>query len=129
MRVIRRTLLAGAVAGAALVLTAGQSLAHECVNASKQNQAAGVQLVFTEDGDVVWISAGLQKRIDAGVVDPATGEGFHGLVGVDLDGDGVADVSTFIVGPDDELPDAAQWNGATCRGIVNIETFFTTCLS
>jgi hypothetical protein len=129
MRTIRRVLVAGAAASAALVLAAGPSLAHECVNVSKQNQAAGVQVVLSEDGGIVWVSHGLQKRIDAGLVDPNTGEGFHGLIGLDLDGDGVTDVSTFIVGPNDELPDAAQWSGATCRGIINIETFFSTCLS
>jgi hypothetical protein len=129
MAVIRRALVAGTAAGAALVLTAGPSLAHECVNISKQNQAAGVQVVFTEGQDEpVWISQGVQKRIAAGVIDPATGEGFHGLIGFDFDGDNVADLSTYIVGPEDELPDAAQWGGATCRGIINIETLFTVCL-
>jgi hypothetical protein len=43
-------------------------------------------------------------------------------VGIDVDGDGVADVSTYIVGPDDELPATAQENGSPDHGIVNICT-------
>ena len=72
----------------------------------------------------MWISAGLQKRIDAGQVDLETGDGFHGHLGIDFDGDGVADMSTFIVGPDDEIPETAQENGAPCLGIVNFEQAF-----
>ena len=78
----------------------------------------------------VWISNGLQRRIDQGVVDPLTGEGFHGLIGFDLDGDGVADVSTWVgVGPEGtEIPDNAQENGPACRGLTNLFVYLTTCV-
>lgn len=99
------------------------------MNASK-NQAAGVQLVIdVNTGAIVWTSKGLQQRIERGVVDPDTGEGFSGLLGLDLDGDGAVDVSTYIVGPNAEIPDAAQFNGAVCHGVINLEVFFTQCLS
>ena len=107
-----------------LVLAAGPAFAHQCVNASKKNQAAGVQIIFGEGDDPLWVSKGLQKRIDNGVVDLETGEGFHGLVGVDVTGDGKVDFAVYIVGPNDEIPLPAQTNGADCHGIVNVEEFF-----
>jgi hypothetical protein len=55
---------------------------------------------------------------------PSSRSGFHGLVGFDIDGDGQADVSTYIVGPNDALPEVAQINGAACHGIVPIEDLF-----
>jgi hypothetical protein len=66
----------------------------------------------------------VQKRIDQGLIDLSTGEGFHGQIGLDFDGDGAVDVSSFIVGPEDEVPVQAQQNGAACHGIVNIGDFF-----
>jgi len=117
------------VAPALLVLAAGPGSAHECVNASKQNIAAGVQVVLNDQDEIVWLTKGLQNRIDQGLVDPETGEGFHGLVGFDIDGDGAADVATYIVGPNDEIPEQAQENGATCQGIINIGVWFEECLS
>ena len=75
----------------------------------------------------MWVSKGLQGRIDRGLVDPATGEGFSGLIGFDVDGDGAADFATFIVGPNDEIPLQAQMNGATCKGIVNIGVWLEQC--
>ena len=53
------------------------------------------------------------------------GVGFHGLIGLDLDSDGATDVSTYIVGPNDELPNQAQQNGAQCHGVINIGEFFS----
>ena len=35
-------------------------------------------------------------------------------MGLDFDGDAVADVSTYIVGPGDEIPVNAQSNGDPC---------------
>lgn len=99
------------------------------MNASK-NQAAGVQLVIdVNTGAIVWTSKGLQQRIERGVVDPDTGEGFSGLLGLDLNGDGAVDVSTYIVGPNMELPEQAQFNGPACHGVTNVEVFFTLCVS
>ncbi|MEV0274084.1 hypothetical protein AB0H43_35375 [Hamadaea sp. NPDC050747] len=125
-----RRLATVAMGAAVLLLAAGPAYAHECVNASKKNQAAGVQVVVSADtGEVVWVSNGLQHRIDQGLVNPDTGEGFSGLLGFDLNGDAVADVSTFIVGPEMEIPEQAQFNGPACRGITNIEIFFSQCVS
>jgi hypothetical protein len=129
MRFIQRGFVGLLVTGAAVVLTAGPVMAHECVNASKQNQAAGVQVVIGENDEVVWASNGVLKRIDQGLINPDTGEGFHGLLGFDFDGDAVADVSTWIVGPEDELPEQAQFNGPPCRGVTNIGVYFTECVS
>jgi hypothetical protein len=122
-------LLATAAAGLAIVVGAGTSIAHECVNASKKNQSAGVQVVF--DGETfqpVWMTAGLEKRVEQGMVDMDSGEGFRGLIGIDFDGDLVADVATYIVGPTGEIPLKAQFNGQPCKGITNIDTFFTECM-
>ena len=124
---VRRPLLVGAAAVAAIGLGAAPAMAHECVNASKKNQAAGVQIVMDETFSPIWISKGLQQRIDKGLVDLESGEGFHGLMGIDLDGDGAVDVATYFVGPNGEIPQNAQWNGPTCKGIVNFETWLAEC--
>lgn len=129
MTINRRLAVAAIAAPAVLVLAAGPGTAHECVNASKKNQAAGVQLVVNDQDEVVWATRGLQNRIDQGLVDPDTGEGFHGLIGFDLDGDDAADLATYIVGPEAEIPLQAQTNGATCKGIVNIGVWFEECMS
>jgi len=130
IRTARRLGTAAAVGAFALLVGAGPAFAHECVNASKQNQAAGVQIVIDANtGEAVWVSNGLAHRIDQGLIDPDTGAGFSGLVGFDLDGDAVADVSTFIVGPEMEIPEQAQFNGPACHGITNIEVFFSQCVS
>lgn len=128
MRRLARVLGVGMASGATMVLVAAPALAHQCVNASKQNQAAGVQVVVDgATGEIVWTTVGLANRLDRGLVGP-DGEGFHGLVGIDFDGDTVADIATFIVGPGSEIPRTAQDSGDPCRGITNIETFFTVCV-
>ncbi|HET6968004.1 MAG TPA: hypothetical protein VFI44_06985 [Ornithinibacter sp.] len=107
---------------------AAPAMAHQCVNASKANQAAGVQVVIdATTGEIVWTTRGLANRFDQGLVGP-DGEGFHGLVGLDFDGDMVVDMATFIVGPGDQIPLNAQSNGDPCHGITNIETFFAECV-
>ncbi|HWJ11282.1 MAG TPA: hypothetical protein VNS46_18015 [Nocardioides sp.] len=121
--ILRAAAVLGTTAGLVLV-TSGVASAHECVNISKKNQAAGVQIVFGDGDAPVWVSAGLQRRIDAGLVDLETGEGFHGLIGIDFDGDSVADVATYIVGPDGEIPSQAQDRGAPCAGVVDFEALF-----
>ena len=79
-------MLVGSVAVAtALIASAGSALATECANADKPVDA-GVQVVIGPEG-VVWATPGLEKRFGKGLVDPATGEGFHGLVGFDVDGE------------------------------------------
>jgi hypothetical protein len=118
---------AGAVTG--IVLMAGPAAAFECTNASKKYADSGAQIVFGADDEVLYISKGLVNRIDQGIVDFESGEGFHGLIAFDIDGDGVADASTWIgVGPDGEIPLEAQFRGPACRGLTNLGILFEQCL-
>lgn len=121
---------AGVVVVTTIALAAGPAAAHECINASKNanNPAAGAQIVFGEGDDPLYITKGLQNRIERGIVDPEDGSGFHGIVAFDIDGDGIADGHTFLVGPDAEIPDQAQMNGPACKGITNIDVYFEECL-
>ena len=120
---VRRGVLSTIAAVAVTVVGAGPALASDCTNASKPAQA-GVQVILGPDDTIEWTTPGVAVRIDHGLIDPNTGAGFHGLVGFDIDGDGQADVSTYIVGPNDALPEVAQINGAACHGIVPIEDLF-----
>ena len=122
--------LTGTVVGMTLVLSA-PAFAHECFNVSKNehNPGAGAQVVLGPDDEIVSATNGVVNRIEHGLIDPETGEGFHGIIAFDEDGDGVADASTYIVGPNDEIPEQAQERGAECAGIVNIEYYFETCLA
>jgi hypothetical protein len=127
---MRRMLRAVALGGAASLMLASTVLASHCVNASKV-PAAGAQVVLNvATNEIVWTTRGLTTRFAQGLVDPVTGEGFHGLLGLDFDGDGVADLTVwFGVGPDgDEVSPQAQLNGPACRGVTNIETFLAACL-
>jgi len=127
--IIKRALVmtTGVVGG--LVLMAGPALAHECTNASKKYADSGAQLVFGPNDEVLFISRGLENRISQGIVDFETGEGFHGIIAFDVDGDGVADASTWIgVGPEGEVPLEAQFRGPACRGLTNIGVYFEQCL-
>ena len=111
------------------VLVAGPALAHECINASKKDQSAGAQVIFGANDEVLFISKGLENRIAQGIVDFDTGAGFHGLIAFDIDGDGLADASTwFGVGPEGEIPLEAQFRGPACRGLTNIGIYFEQCL-
>jgi hypothetical protein len=127
MKFTSRIALAGIATTSSLVFVAAPALAHECTNASKP-VPAGVQVVLGPTG-VEWTTPGLEARIAQGLVNPDTGEGFHGLIGFDFDGDGSVDFSTYIVGPDDEIPQLAQFNGPACRGITNVEVYFSECAS
>ena len=113
---------------AVAVLAAGPVLAGHCTNADK-NPAAGVQVTISFVTGQVTVSSGLQHRIDQGLVDPITFEGFSGLAGFDVTGDNVADLTTYIVGPNFEIPPQAQLNGAACHGVVSIEAFIAECLT
>lgn len=117
--------LAGLAAASAFLLGAAPALATECVNASKP-QAAGIQVLLGPAG-IVWSTPGVATRISQGLINPDTGEGFHGLVAFDFDGDGTIDFSTYVVGPDDEIPELAQFNGPSCHGITNVGIYFTEC--
>jgi len=112
------------------VVIAAPALAHQCTNASKSDPAAGAQIVFGPDEQPIFITQGLLSRIDRGLVDAETGEGFHGIIAFDLDGDGAADVSTWIgVGPDGQIPLEAQFAGAACRGLTNVGVYLTQCVN
>ena len=127
-KTIRRLLLGVVTFLALVVLAAGPVLAGHCTNADK-NPAAGVQVTINLVTGQITVSSGLQQRIDQGIVDPITFEGFSGLAGFDVTGDNVADVTTYIVGPNFEIPPQAQLNGATCHGVISIEAFLTDCLT
>jgi hypothetical protein len=34
----------------------------------------------------------------------------------------------YIVGPEDEIPEVAQFNGPACHGITNVEEYFAECV-
>jgi hypothetical protein len=126
---LRRSTLVGAITLVLSILIAAPAVAFECTNASKKDPAAGAQIVFGPNGEVLFITEGLQSRIDQGLVDPETGEGFHGQIAFDEDGDGVADASTYIgVGPDGEIPLEAQFRGPACRGLTNLGILFEQCV-
>ena len=126
---MRRPITAAFLGIVASLAIASSALAHECVNASKSDQAAGAQILVGPTGQIVWMTEGLANRLAQGVVDPATGADFHGLIAFDADGDGNADYSTWIdVGPDGEVPLVAQLSGPMCRGLTNLFLFFTECV-
>jgi hypothetical protein len=114
------------VAVLATLAMAGTAYADHCTNAQRDahDPSKGVQVVIdTTDGSIESANAGVVNRVNQGLIDPATGEGFHGNVGLDLDGDGTVDVMTYMVGPEgDALPDTAIANGSPDHGIVPIET-------
>jgi hypothetical protein len=113
----------------ASILLAVPVMAHECINVSKSDPAAGAQLVFGVNNEVLYISRGLATRVEQGLIDFETGEGFHGLIAFDIDGDGVADLSTWIgVGPEGEIPLEAQFRGPACRGLTNIGIYMEQCV-
>lgn len=127
---MRRPLTATFLGIVASLLIASSALAHECINASKSDQAAGAQaLIDANTGEILWMTEGLANRLAQGVVDPDTSEGFHGLVAFDATADGVADFSTWIdVGPDGEIPLVAQLSGPACKGLTNLFLYITVCV-
>jgi hypothetical protein len=113
----------------ASLLIASTALGFECTNVSKSRPSAGAQVVFGVNGEILFVTKGLANRIEQGLVDPESGEGFHGQAAFDLDGDGVADASVYFgVGPDGEIPLNAQLKGPACRGLTNIGIYFEQCL-
>ena len=127
---MRRPLTAMVLGLVASLMIASSALAHECTNASKSDPGAGAQaLIDANTGEILWTTEGLAARLANGVVDPNSSEGFHGLVAFDVDGDGIADFSTWIgVGPDGEVPLVAQLSGPACRGLTNLFLYFTVCV-
>lgn len=127
---MRRPITAAFLGIVASLAIASSALAHECINASKSDQAAGAQaLIDSNTGEILWITEGLANRLTKGVVDPVTGEGLHGQIAFDATGDGIADFSTWVeVGPDGEIPLVAQLSGPACRGLTNLFLYFTVCV-
>ena len=125
---MHRRFLAVVAAVVASIAFSTVALANECVNASKQPDAGAQAIISFVTGEVEVLTEGLQRRIDQGLVDPATGEGFHGLIGFDFNGDGIVDATSYIVGPDDHIPELAQFNGPACHGVTNIGVFFSECV-
>ena len=77
---------------------------------------AGEKAVVNDSG-VVSISTSWQNQLDHGkTVDQLHG----GYLGIDLNGDGVADADTYA-DPHGEIPEQAQSRGAACHGVVSIE--------
>jgi len=117
---MKKLLLGIATASVATVLLTGTASAFHCTNVSKdaKNPGAGAQVVIDANTDeIVSATKGVEKRVEKGLIDPETGEGYHGLIGLDFDGDGQPDASTYIVTPNDVLPDTAIENGSPDHGI------------
>jgi hypothetical protein len=108
------------------VVFAGTAFADHCTNIQRDQHdpSKGVQVVLDVSGDEASIESanqGVINRVNRGIIDPATGEGFHGLIGLDFDGDQHVDVMTYQVGPEgDALPETAIENGSPDHGIVDI---------
>lgn len=126
MRRILRAIVLGATAS---LLLASTAFASHCVNASKPPAAGAQVLIDFVAGEITWAN-GVTTRIEQGLIDPETGEGYRGQIAFDLDGDGNADVSTWVgVGPEGHaLPGQAMVNGPACQGVTDIETFLAECL-
>jgi hypothetical protein len=125
---VRRGILSTALGVLATLVFTSTVLGFECSNVSKSDPTAGAQVVIGPAGEILFVTPGLASRIERGMVDPETGEGFHGQVALDIDGDGVADFSIFMVGPSGEIPLQAQLNGPACRGLTNLGLYFEQCL-
>lgn len=111
----KRSIATLAVAVTSLAAAAPAALAFDCGNASKP-VGAGEKAVVSETG-VVSISKSWQNQLDHGkTVDQLHG----GFLGIDLNGDGIADADTYA-NPHGEIPQQAQQNGAACHGVTSIE--------
>lgn len=125
---MKRSIFVSAVAMLISVLIAAPALAHECTNASKSDPMAGAQVLIGSQDQILWATNGVMKRMEKGVLSE-DGDGFHGIIAFDIDGDGVADASTWIgVGPEGEVPLVAQLKGPACRGLTNIGIYLTQCV-
>ncbi|HEX6299944.1 MAG TPA: hypothetical protein VF148_05740 [Acidimicrobiia bacterium] len=125
---MRRSIFVATAATLISILIAAPALAHSCTNASKSDPMAGAQVLIGAEDQILWASQGVLNRIEQGLFGP-DGEGFHGIVAFDLDGDGEADASTWIgVGPDGQVPVVAQLKGPACRGLTNVGIYLTECV-
>ena len=126
---VRTRRMAGVMGGLlASLLIASTALGFECTNISKSDPSAGAQVIIGPGDEIVWVTPGLARRLERGLIGP-NGEGFHGIIAFDFDGDGHADASTYVgVGPDGEIPLTAQLAGPACRGMTNLGIVFEQCL-
>lgn len=115
----KRGAVVGAIVAGVVILGAGTAGAHQCTNVSKPT-LAGAQVILDAEGNIASATKGVLNRVERGIIDADSGEGYHGLVAFDSDGDGIADVMTYIVGPNAEIPLQAQQNGSPDHGIVNL---------
>jgi hypothetical protein len=124
--VLRKALVGMGIGLAGPVAFAGTAFADHCTNIQRDQHdpSKGVQVILDVSGaepSIEWANQGVLNRVNNGIIDPETGEGFHGLIGYDVDGDQTVDVMTYQVGPDgDALPDTAIDNGSPDHGIVDI---------
>jgi len=128
---MRRPIIATLLALTTSLAIASSALAFDCTNVSKSDPMDGAQiLVDGTTGELLWATPGVVERLQRGVIDPETAEGFHGIIAIDYTGDGIADISTwFGVGPDGtEIAEPALLNGPVCRGLTSLELYFTRCL-
>jgi hypothetical protein len=127
MRLVRRSAAVAVATVTMLTVGAGSALAHECVNPDKQ-AGAGAQVIIdanNEDALPTFANPGIEQRFMSGVT---TEDTFRGLIGIDLDSDGTADLTTWIVGKYGEIPLTAQMSGAECHGVINMGTYFEVCM-
>jgi len=120
--IMNKTIAGAILSAGTLAIFAGPALAEHCYNPNKP-AGAGAQVILDENFEVGPDSVqtkGLQNRIDKGLVDTEEGEGYHGIVGFDLDGDGEADFSTWQVTPTGSIPHQAIFNGSPDHGIIQI---------
>lgn len=121
MRRVHRVATTAVAVPVFFAIGSGLAYAHQCTNASKP-QDAGWRVLVGPDDSLTFNDKGLARQF---ATDPAAAfSRFSGIVGIDFDGDGDADLSTYIVGPDDELPEVAQVAGAECHGIVHVSAYF-----
>lgn len=124
MRFVRRAATVTAVTISTIALGTAPALAHQCVNPDKQ-PGAGAQVIMNfVTGGMSFANPGIEHRFTSGVT---TEETFRGLIGFDVDGDGTADGTTWIVGKYGEIPQTAQQAGAACHGVINFEAWMA-CL-
>lgn len=121
MRFIRRAATVSVATVSVLAVSTGAALAHQCVNPDKQAGAGAQILIDFTDGGITFLTAGMEKRFASGVT---TEDTFRGLIGLDFDGDGDADMTTWIVGRYGEIPQQAQAAGAECHGVISVDAYF-----
>ena len=109
MRHLHRAATVAAATVSVFAIGSGAAFAHQCVNPNKQAGAGAQVLIDISDDSITFLTAGAQKRFESGVT---TEDTFRGLIGLDFDGDGHADLTTFIVGKYGEIPHQAQEAGA-----------------